>query len=105
MKKSNNSSTTPPDSAPTDIVQWPRITLVTAVRNGAQYIDDAIRSVLDQGYPDLEYIIVDGLSTDGTVDIIRKYEKRLAWWVSQRDKNVYEALNTGFSRSSGSILG
>ncbi len=101
----NKSSTTEPNSAPTDIVQWPRITLVTAVRNGAKYIDDAIRSVLDQGYPELEYIIVDGLSTDGTVDIIRKYEKRLAWWVSQSDKNVYEALNTGFSRSSGRILG
>jgi glycosyltransferase involved in cell wall biosynthesis len=104
-KPPNKSYTIEPSSAPTDIIHWPRITLVTAVRNGAQYIDDAIRSVLDQGYPDLEYIIVDGCSTDGTLDIIRKYEKRLAWWVSQSDKNVYEALNTGFSRSSGPILG
>src|ERR1700730_4082740 len=92
-------------STAVNVINWPRITLVTAVRNGAQYIDDAIRSVLDQGYPNLEYIIVDGLSTDDTVDIIRKYEKHLAWWVSQTDKNVYQALNTGFSRSSGSILG
>lgn len=92
-------------SAPAEAAQWPRITLVTAVRNGAQYLEEAINSVLDQGYPDLEYIIVDGCSTDGTVDIIRKFEKHLAWWVSQRDKNVYEALNTGFSKSSGQILG
>jgi len=88
-----------------DLINWPRITIVTAVRNCARYIDEAICSVLDQGYPNLEYIIVDGLSTDGTVDIIRKYEKHLAWWVSQADENVYQALNTGFSRSSGQILG
>jgi O-antigen biosynthesis protein len=88
-----------------NVVNWPRITIVTAVRNCARYIDEAICSVLDQGYPNLEYIIVDGLSTDGTVDIIRKYEKHLAWWVTQSDKNVYQALNTGFSGSSGQILG
>jgi glycosyltransferase involved in cell wall biosynthesis len=88
-----------------NVVDWPRITIVTAVRNCARYIDEAICSVLDQGYPNLEYIIVDGLSTDGTVDIIRKYEKHLAWWVTQSDKNVYQALNTGFSGSSGQILG
>src|SRR6201999_1921761 len=75
------------------------------VRNGAQYLEEAICSVLEQGYPNLEYIIVDGLSTDGGVDIIRKYEKHLAWWVSQKDKNVYEALNKGFAKSSGQIMG
>lgn len=94
-----------PSSVLAEIGRWPRITLVTAVRNGVNYIDEAIRSVLDQGYPDLEYIIVDGMSTDGTVDIIRKYEKHLAWWVSRPDKNVYEALNTGFSRATGQLLG
>ena len=92
-------------STAVDVINWPRITIVTAVRNCARYIDEAICSVLDQGYPNLEYIIVDGLSTDGTVDIIRKYEKHLAWWVTQSDKNVYQALNTGFSGSSGQILG
>jgi glycosyltransferase involved in cell wall biosynthesis len=84
---------------------WPRITLVTAVRNGAQYLEDTIRSIVFNGYPNLEYIIVDGASTDGTLDIIRKYESRLAWWVSQPDKGVYEALNTGFARSTGEIMG
>lgn len=84
---------------------WPRITLVTAVRNGARYLEDTIRSIVDQGYPNLEYIVVDGVSTDGTLEIIRKYETQLSWWVSQPDGGVYEALNTGFARSSGEILG
>ncbi len=83
----------------------PRITIVTAVRNGTRYIEDTIRSVISQGYPNLEYIVVDGVSTDGTLDIIRKYEKDIAWWVSQPDKGVYDALNTGFARSTGEIMG
>lgn len=85
--------------------RWPRITLVTAVRNGAKYLDETIRSVLSQNYPNLEYIIVDGLSSDGTIDIIKKYEQQLAWWTSERDKNVYDALNRGFGKSSGEIMG
>jgi glycosyltransferase involved in cell wall biosynthesis len=85
--------------------EWPRITLVTAVHNGARYIEDTIRSIVYQGYPNLEYIVVDGASTDGTVDIVRKYEKHLSWWVSQPDKGVYEALNTGFARATGEIMG
>src|ERR1700730_1181943 len=93
------------NSAAVDIVNWPRITLVTAVRNGVKYLDETIRSVLSQNYPNLEYIVVDGLSTDGTVDIIKRYEPRLAWWTSERDKNVYEALNRGFANSSGEIMG
>jgi glycosyltransferase involved in cell wall biosynthesis len=84
---------------------WPRITIVTAVRNGARYIEDTIRSITSQNYPNLEYIVVDGVSTDGTLDIIRRYEKDIAWWVSQPDKGVYEALNTGFLRSTGEIMG
>src|SRR5713226_10002943 len=84
---------------------WPRITLVTAVRNGARYLEDTIRSVISQGYPNLEYIVVDGVSADSTLDIIRKYESHLASWVSQPDKGVYDALNTGFARSTGDIMG
>jgi glycosyltransferase involved in cell wall biosynthesis len=94
-----------PDAASVRIVNWPRITLVTAVRNGVKYLDDTIRSVLSQNYPNLEYIIVDGLSSDGTIDIIKKYERQLAWWTSERDKNVYDALNRGFAKSSGEIMG
>src|SRR5260370_39426157 len=88
-----------------DSGEWPRITLVTAVRNGAKYLEDTIRSIVNQGYPNLEYIVVDGVSTDGTIDIIRKYESHLAWWVSQPDEGVYDALNTGFARSTGEIMG
>jgi glycosyltransferase involved in cell wall biosynthesis len=58
----------------------------TAVRNSARYPEDTIRSVISQGYPNLEHIIVDGVSTDGTLDIIRKYEKDNVWWASQPDK-------------------
>jgi len=92
-------------ATPKGVTAWPRITIVTAVRNGAQYIEDTIRSVISQGYPNLEYIVVDGVSTDGTTDIIRKYEKHISWWVSQPDNGVYDALNTGFSRSTGDIMG
>jgi glycosyltransferase involved in cell wall biosynthesis len=83
----------------------PRITLVTPVLNGARYLEAAIESVLDQGYPDLEYFIVDGGSTDGTLDIIRRHEKRLAGWVSEPDRGMYHALNKGFARSSGEVMG
>ena len=57
-----------------------------------------------QGYPNLEYIVVDGGPTDGTVDIIRKYQKHISWWVSRRDRGVYDALNTGFAQGTGDIM-
>ena len=85
--------------------RWPRITLVTPVFNGIRYIEETIRSIVYQGYPNLEYIVVDGGSSDGTVDIIHQYEKHISWWISRRDKGVYDALNTGFSRSTGTIMG
>jgi cellulose synthase/poly-beta-1,6-N-acetylglucosamine synthase-like glycosyltransferase len=92
----------PSEATPT---RRPRITLVTPVYNGIRYIEETIRSIVYQGYPNLEYIMVDGGSSDGTVDIIRKYEKHISWWISRRDKGVYDALNTGFSRSTGTIMG
>lgn len=84
---------------------WPRITLVTPVRNSAAYIEQTIRSVLSQGYPNLEYFIVDGGSTDGTIEIIQKYEKELAGWISEPDRGMYDALNKGFARSTGEVMG
>jgi glycosyltransferase involved in cell wall biosynthesis len=84
---------------------WPRITMVTPVYNGVRFIEDTIRSIINQGYPNLEYIIVDGGSTDGTLDIIRKYQKHIAWWTSTRDNGVYDALNKGFAQSTGDIMG
>jgi hypothetical protein len=84
---------------------WPRITLVTPVWNSARYIEQTIQSVISQQYPNLEYFIVDGGSTDGTVDIVRKYEPQLSGWVSEPDNGMYDALNRGFARSSGELMG
>jgi glycosyltransferase involved in cell wall biosynthesis len=75
------------------------------VYNGVRFIEETIRSIVYQGYPNLEYIVVDGGSSDGTVEIIRKYERQISWWVSRRDRGVYDALNNGFAHSTGDIMG
>jgi glycosyltransferase involved in cell wall biosynthesis len=85
--------------------QWPRIALVTPVLNAVKYIEPTIRSVLAQDYPNLDYFIVDGGSTDGTVEIIRKYEGQISGWISEPDNGMYDALNKGFARTSGEIMG
>jgi len=84
---------------------WPRIALVTPVFNSGRYIEQAIRSVLAQGYPNLEYYIVDGGSTDGTIDVIRKYEGAISGWSSEPDQGMYDAINKGFARTRGEIMG
>lgn len=83
---------------------WPRISVVTASYNRASFIEETLRSVLLQGYPDLEYIVIDGGSTDSTVDILRRYSGWLASWVSEPDRGVSHAINKGFERSSGALL-
>ncbi len=83
---------------------WPRVSIVTPSYNQAQFIEETIRSVLLQGYPNLEYIIIDGGSTDGSVEIIKKYEPWLAYWVSERDRGQSHAINKGWQRSTGEIL-
>jgi glycosyltransferase involved in cell wall biosynthesis len=84
---------------------WPKISLVTPAWNSARYLEATIRSVLSQAYPNLEYIIVDGGSTDGSLAIINKYESQLHTWISEPDRGMYDAINKGFARSSGELMG
>lgn len=83
----------------------PKVSIVTVVFNGAKTLERTIKSVLDQTYPNIEYIIIDGGSTDGTQDIIRKYEDRLASWVSEPDGGIYDAMNKGIAKSTGFLIG
>lgn len=85
--------------------EWPRISIVTPSYNQSQFIEETIRSVLLQGYPNLEYIIIDGGSTDKSVEIIKKYEQYLAYWVSEADRGQSHALNKGFRRATGVLIG
>ena len=85
--------------------QSPRISIVTATYNRAEYLEETIVSVLEQNYPDLEYLVIDGGSTDGSVEVIKKYEKHLTYWESEKDRGQGHALNKGFRKASGDILG
>ena len=83
---------------------WPRISVVTPSYNQGQFIEETIRSVLLQGYPDSEYIIMDGGSTDGSVEIIKRYERWLAYWESAPDRGQAHAINKGLERLTGSVF-
>ncbi len=83
---------------------FPKVSIITPSFNQGQFLEDSIRSVLEQDYPNLEYIIVDGGSKDQSVEIIKKYQDHLTWWISEKDKGHADALNKGFSHATGEIL-
>ena len=83
---------------------WPRISIVTPSYNQGEFLEQTILSVINQKYPDLEYIIIDGGSTDNSVEIIKKYENQLTFWVSEKDAGQYDAINKGFAKSTGEIM-
>jgi glycosyltransferase involved in cell wall biosynthesis len=95
-----------PQLGPThsDGLPWARISIVTPSYNQGHFIEETIRSVLLQGYPDLEYIIFDGSSSDESVNIIQKYERWLSYWASEKDRGQAHAINKGFCRSTGELL-
>lgn len=82
----------------------PKVSIIMPSFNQGQFLESSIHSVLEQDYPNIEYILVDGGSKDASVEIIKKYKDHLAWWVSEKDKGHADALNKGFSHATGEIL-
>lgn len=82
----------------------PLISIITAIFNGEKNLEKTIKNILNQDYPNLEYIIIDGGSTDGTLDIIKKYEDKIAYWVSEKDKGISDAFNKGIKVAKGDYI-
>ena len=86
-------------------MNFPKISIITPSFNQGQFIEETILSILNQDYPNIEYIIIDGGSTDVTVEIIKKYSNRITYWISEKDSGQSEAINKGFKMSTGEIVG
>jgi glycosyltransferase involved in cell wall biosynthesis len=87
------------------MTKYPKISIITPVYNSIEYLEETINSVLSQNYPNLEYIIIDGGSTDGSVELIKKYSHHLHYWISEKDTGMYDALQKGFKVATGEISG
>lgn len=87
-----------------EVTEWPKISIITPSFNQGQFIEETIRSVLLQNYPNLEYIIIDGGSTDSTLDVIQKYDDYITLWVSESDNGQSNAINKGFLKSTGDVI-
>lgn len=88
----------------TNIPNFPKISIVTPSLNQGKFLEDTIQSVLSQGYPNLEYIIMDGGSTDESIEIIKRYENQISHWESKKDKGQTDAINRGMARASGDVV-
>jgi len=82
-----------------------KISIITVVLNNKSYLEDCINSVLNQSYRNIEYIVIDGGSTDGTLDVIRKFEKYISKWISEPDLGIYDAMNKGITLATGDLIG
>jgi len=82
-----------------------KISIITTVFNNKEFIEDCIKSILEQSYENIEYIIIDGASTDGTIEIIKKYNHKISKWISEPDSGMYDALNKGIRIASGDVIG
>ena len=87
-----------------ELKNYPKITIVTPNYNCEKYLEKTILSVINQNYPNLEYIIIDGGSNDSSIEIIKKYENYLTYWISEPDNGMYEAIQKGFDKSTGEIM-
>lgn len=86
-------------------MNYPKISIVTPSFNQAEYLEQTILSVIDQNYPNLEYIIIDGGSADKSIEVIKKHENKLSYWISENDNGLYNALQKGFQKTTGEIMG
>ena len=104
MNESLQGGTRTRGQSPVKQAGLPVISVITVVYNGLNLIEKTIRSVLSQTYPNLEYIVIDGCSSDGTVEIIRLYEDQINYWISERDGGIYDAMNKGLAAASGDYV-
>lgn len=86
-------------------MKLPLVTIITPSYNQAPFLEETLRSVIEQDHPKVEYLVVDGGSIDGSIEIIKQHEKEISWWVSEKDKGQAEAINKGFQRAGGEIIG